>query len=399
VSTETPASSHAYAAVIAQNPSGACGLKKANNIMDLSRELRPENGTKIGSWHPHHHDVREQEIDIYRLETEDEDASMKSPGEWIESWRNLECNMSPLAQKVLEYLQSPEPPVSNRWSEISNEVVSGIRQVPLTSPTLPPAEHTNAYLIGDDELILVDPATYELSERNKLEKILRGLLAQGMKLKAIVLTHHHFDHFGAAEWASKTFEAPIWAHEITQELLADKLSFTRKLQENDQINLGNDRSGRPFSLEVRFTPGHAPGHIVLCDTRPGSGAMIVGDMVAAVGTIIIDPEEGDMHRYIEELRRLRTLQPGCVFPAHGPPIGNGDAKFEQYIKHRLTREKMVLGALMDHGPALASELLDQAYADTPRHLYPLAERACLAHLIKLAADGKICLEDGRYRAT
>ena len=58
----------------------------------------------------------------------------------------------------------------------------------------------------------------------------------------------------------------------------------------------------------------------------------------------------------------------------------------------------MFAALQAEGVAKAKELLPQAYADTPKFLYPLAERACLAHLIKLVADGRAeALDDGRYR--
>jgi endoribonuclease LACTB2 len=317
---------------------------------------------------------------------------------WQNRWLSFECFLSPRVAWAFEQLQNPDSVSSGAHVNRLSEVIPGVRQLPLKSPTLPPAAHTNAYVIGDERLIVVDPATFEAQERGKLERVLRDLMAQGMQIEAIVLTHHHFDHYGAAQWASNTFHAPIWAHAQTQELLKDELTFSRSLAENDRIDLGRDRAGRPFELEVRFTPGHAPGHIVLCDLRPGSKAMIVGDMVAAVGTIIVDPDEGDMSRYIAELGRLLRLGPRCVFPAHGPPIGNGPAKLRQYIKHRLTREKMVLAALTERGPAKAAELLDLAYADTPSSLYPLAERSCLAHLIKLVGDGRAQQVDALFEA-
>ena len=167
-------------------------------------------------------------------------------------------------------------------------------QVPLQSPTLPPAKHTNAYLVGDKSFIVVDPATYEESERTKLAHLIDTRLDTGAELEAIVLTHHHADHYGAAEWLRERYNRPIMAHPVTQDLLRGKVHVERTVNEADDIDLGKDRFGRPFALKVYFTPGHAPGHIVLADSRPNSHAMIVGDMVAAVGTIIVDPDEGDM---------------------------------------------------------------------------------------------------------
>ena len=119
-------------------------------------------------------------------------------------------------------------------------------------------------------------------------------------------------------------------------------------------------------------------------------------MVAAVGTIIVDPDEGHMGTYIQQLERLRRSFPdGVLFPAHGPPIAAGHAKLDGYVAHRLGREAKVLAALEAHGgPATASQLLPRAYDDAPRGVWPLAERACLAHLVKLAEEGRARRRDG-----
>ena len=284
---------------------------------------------------------------------------------------------------------------------LSNRLVearSGIKQLPLRTPTLPPAEHTNAYLVGHERLLLVDPATYEDGERALLAELVERALAAGARLEAVVLTHHHGDHVGSAEWARARFGVPVWGHEITGELLGDQIPLDRYLSEGDALPLGRDADGLEFAPLVLFTPGHAPGHIVLVDRRGEDEALIAGDMVAAIGSIIIDPGEGDMARYITELRRLAARKPGLVFPAHGPPIEAGTAKLESYIAHRLWRETKVFEALCAWGgEATALDLVPVAYDDTPVALHPLAARACLAHLLKLAADGRAKRNGERFR--
>lgn len=272
------------------------------------------------------------------------------------------------------------------------EPVPGIRALPLRTPTLPPARHTNTYLVGEQRLLIVDPATYEGEERDKLLDHVERRLDRGAVVEAVVLTHHHVDHIGAATWLSDQLRAPIAAHPITRDLLEKKIAVTRTLVDGQVLDLGGG-----FEVEVLHTPGHAPGHIVLRDRRPDQrGAMIVGDMIAGVGTIIIDPPEGDMAIYLAELARLRSYPNTTLLPAHGPPQLDGHAKLDQYIAHRLKREAKIFDALKaENKAATPYDLLPRAYDDTPLLLYGLAARSCLAHLLKLAGEGK-ARRDGEY---
>lgn len=327
--------------------------------------------------------------------------------EVLRRWRDLELILPPPAKAILEVLQYGAGGAAPRLRAIPGaraeellefEPAPGIRQLPLRTPTLPPARHTNAYVIGDERLVIVDPATYEVEEREKLEEQVHFLTRAGAKVEAIVLTHHHVDHVGAADWLGQHFGAKTLAHPITRELLRGRVKVDGTLHEGDVLHLGRDAAGRTFDLGVLHTPGHAPGHLVLDDLRPGGRGLIVGDMVAAVGTIVVDPPEGNMAEYLRQLARLRALPEKVLYPAHGPPIVHGHAKLDQYLAHRRMREEKVLAALTARGPATPTELLDLAYDDTPRSLYPLAARACLAHLEKLVEDGRAAQTGGRFSA-
>jgi glyoxylase-like metal-dependent hydrolase (beta-lactamase superfamily II) len=248
-------------------------------------------------------------------------------------------------------------------------------------------------VIGHERLLVVDPATYELSERELLLELLETL---GREVQGILLTHHHLDHVGAANWLRKQVGCPVIAHPITRDLIEEKIPVDETIEEGARIDLGADRAGNPFLLEVMFTPGHAPGHVVLDDLRPNAASLIVGDMVAAIGTIIVDPSEGSMAEYLRQLRRLRAMPQRILFPAHGPPIIDGHSKLDQYVEHRLMREEKVFAALSVKGPATAWDLLPLAYDDTPEKIWPLAERSCLAHLIKLVEDGRVTQRGERF---
>jgi endoribonuclease LACTB2 len=109
-------------------------------------------------------------------------------------------------------------------------------------------------------------------------------------------------------------------------------------------------------------------------------------MVAGLGTILIDPSEGDMAQYLDSLRTLLARDGGALLPAHGPMISDGAAKLREYIAHRTMREDRIVAALTGQADASAAELVAIAYSDTPRVLWGLAERSLLAHLDKLVRE-------------
>jgi glyoxylase-like metal-dependent hydrolase (beta-lactamase superfamily II) len=113
-------------------------------------------------------------------------------------------------------------------------------------------------------------------------------------------------------------------------------------------------------------------------------------MVASVGTIVIDPVDGDMAEYLRQLARLKGLGARVALPAHGDPIDAPAALFDRYVAHRLMREAKVAGALeaAGDGGATLDALLPSAYADTPRALWTLARWSLEAHLVKLEREGR-----------
>jgi glyoxylase-like metal-dependent hydrolase (beta-lactamase superfamily II) len=128
-------------------------------------------------------------------------------------------------------------------------------------------------------------------------------------------------------------------------------------------------------------------------------AVIAGDMVAGVGTILIDPSEGDMAEYLASLEALLALAPARLLPAHGPVITDAPGKLREYLAHRRMREARIADALAAAGRATPRALVAVAYADTPPPLWGLAERSLLAHLEKLERDG--CArrdDDGNWAA-
>ncbi|MBX5482366.1 MAG: MBL fold metallo-hydrolase [Myxococcaceae bacterium] len=322
------------------------------------------------------------------------------PAEALELWNEGRALLHPPnlhAMRVMATFTTPED-AAQRLSTPQNapghipsriEFQRGIHLFPLETDTLPPATHTNAYVVGNGELLIVDPGSKEVRQYARLLALIAGMVAEGKRPRAIFLTHHHADHVGGALAVKERLKIPIWAHERTAERLPAG-AVDRLLVDDEVIDL----QGLPaMKLRVLHTPGHARGHLCLIDEA--TRAAIVGDMVAGVGTIVIDPPEGDMTDYLAQLERLKNLPVSTLYPAHGPVIPDGPGKLEEYLLHRQHRERLVFEAIPRFGATL-HEVVKKAYADTMEAMHPIAERSAQAILIKLVREGRVVRRDERY---
>ena len=264
-------------------------------------------------------------------------------------------------------------------------VQDGIHVLPLRTPTLPPATHTNCVVLGEEKVIVVDPASPYSDEQ---ERLVSWLQDTERAVLAIWLTHHHFDHVGGANALRETTGAPILAHPLTAERLEGQIRIDEALYEGDCGELGQ------LEFEVLHTPGHARGHLAFLER--GSKTLIGGDLVAGQGTIIIDPPEGNMVDYLSTLGRLLQEEVQKIIPAHGPVLVDGEAQLLRYIAHRKQREEQIINGLQKspENKARPIDLIAGIYPEVPPIFHPLAERQLLAHLLKLVEEGRVSRSDG-----
>lgn len=220
---------------------------------------------------------------------------------------------------------------------------------------------TNTWVVGRDPAYVVDPGP---SIDSHIERLLTVIDARG-GLGGIVLTHDHSDHAEAVEALRERDPAP---------LAAGRGNVDVKLAEGTRFG--------PF--EALATPGHAPDHFALLFER----ACFTGDAVLGEGSVFIAPDPGALAGYLGALHRLRERELDVLCPGHGPPIWEPRAKLEEYIEHRLQRERLLLAALAE-GRRSTPELLDAAWSDVSAELRPVAAVSLRAHLDKLEDERRL----------
>jgi glyoxylase-like metal-dependent hydrolase (beta-lactamase superfamily II) len=158
------------------------------------------------------------------------------------------------------------------------------------------------------------------------------------------------------------------------------------------------RDGETFhvdgeTIEVIATPGHTSEHVCYMTS---SGDLFTGDTILGAGTTAIFPPDGNMRDYLQSLKVLRDRNPKRIFPAHGPTRDDAIALIDEYIAHRLERERQVIDA-MRSGAKTIPEMRRRIYRELDPRLEGAAEVQMLAHLIKLAEEKKVEVDGERYR--
>ncbi|HST52423.1 MAG TPA: MBL fold metallo-hydrolase [Pyrinomonadaceae bacterium] len=312
-----------------------------------------------------------------------------------DSWRGYELMAAPPVVHALRtlaggitddlYERFLSVPQARREPVRAIEFLPGFVCFPVRTPTKPPATTTNCYVVGSRDFIVVDPGSPYEDEQAALAVYVEGLIDEGRDLREIVLTHHHPDHVGGVERLRERLGGgAVAAHRLTAEALGDGVRVERFIEDGDTIELGGEPN---ITLRAMHTPGHTRGHLSFYEER--TGALLTGDNIVGTGSVLIDPPEGNVRDYLATLERYRALpRLVALFGGHGPAVGSPRAKIEEYVEHRLKRERDILAAVRA-GASTPTEVVERAYADVPLKMRSLAARAVVAHLEKLEEDGRV----------
>ncbi len=279
-----------------------------------------------------------------------------------------------------------------RYSRPGGELLKGIHVIPMKTFTLPPATHTNTYILGTQEMVIIDPASPIEEEQDQLIEYLEYLQSLGSTLKEIWLTHQHADHVGAVNRIREQYQIPVRCHPLTEETLPEDIKIDSYIQPDEVLVLKN-HNAPDIHWRALHTPGHTRGH--LCFYEEQSRTLVSGDLILGLGTVVINPPEGNMVDYFDSLNGLLDLPLGFTLPAHGPPIAASVEKINFYIQHRLMRETMIFNAI--EGSMTPSEIVPIVYTEIPEAVYPLAELNVRAHLEKLVSEGRLCQKDDHFQ--
>lgn len=224
---------------------------------------------------------------------------------------------------------------------------------------------TQTWLIGDSTVI--DPGP-------DIPAHIDAIAAAMPRLTTILITHRHADHAPAAVPLAARTGASIAAPDG----VFDDSVPTRRLR--DEQTIATDDG----DLRVIATPGHTNEHVCFISNE---GDLFTGDTILGRGTTAIFPPDGHMGRYLESLTRLRALEPETIYPAHGPMRTDARALIDEYITHRLERERQIAEAI-DAGATDVSAIRERVYPDLDPRLAAAADVQITAHVIKLVEEGR-----------
>ena len=151
---------------------------------------------------------------------------------------------------------------------------------------------TNTYLIGQEDITLVDPGP-------NIKEHIQAILKKGAgKIKRILVTHTHTDHSPAALPISKELDIPMFGRLVDRESEWEDETFIP----DTVLSHGDVIATKEYSLETIHTPGHASNH--LCFYLEKHKCLLTGDHIMDGSTVVIAPPDGNMTEYIESLRLL-----------------------------------------------------------------------------------------------
>lgn len=258
----------------------------------------------------------------------------------------------------------------------------GIARVLAHNPSAFTYYGTQTYLLGQDEVAIVDPGPALDEHVNALAEAIGG-----RAVVAICCTHTHRDHSPAARPLAEVTGAPIiGCAPLALETVGPRAdaAFDGDYRPDRVLGDGDSIMIDGLAMTAVTTPGHTSNH--LCFAY--GDALLTGDHVMGWSTTVVVPPDGDMAAYMTSLEKLRAREDRVFYPAHGPPV----AKPKQYVRgligHRMQRERQIL-RLVGEQPRAIPDIVANAYPGLDPRLVVAAGGSVHAHLVDLEARGMV----------
>ena len=258
----------------------------------------------------------------------------------------------------------------------------GIARVLAHNPSAFTYYGTQTYLLGQDEVAIVDPGPALDDHVNALAEAIGG-----RAVVAICCTHTHRDHSPAARPLAEVTGAPIiGCAPLALETVGPRAdaAFDGDYRPDRVLGDGDSIMIDGLAMTAVTTPGHTSNH--LCFAY--GDALLTGDHVMGWSTTVVVPPDGDMAAYMTSLEKLRAREDRVFYPAHGPPV----AKPKQYVRgligHRMQRERQIL-RLVGEQPRAIPDIVANAYPGLDPRLVVAAGGSVHAHLVDLEARGMV----------
>jgi glyoxylase-like metal-dependent hydrolase (beta-lactamase superfamily II) len=267
----------------------------------------------------------------------------------------------------------------------------GIARILAHNPSAFTYYGTQTYVIGADEVAVIDPGP-GLPEH--VEALVDAV--GGRSVAAIMCTHTHRDHSPASRLLAEATGAPIvGCAPLALETVGPRADASfdgdyapdRVLANGESIEVDGRR------ITAVATPGHTTNH--LCFAY--EGALFSGDHVMGWSTTVVVPPDGDMADYMASLEMLRQRGDRIYYPAHGPAVTNPTQYVRGLIGHRLQREKQIL-KLVSQEPRPIPDIVAKAYPGLDPRLVPAAGGSVFAHLLDLEKRGLVMREGESWTA-
>ena len=281
----------------------------------------------------------------------------------------------------------------NPPSGISEDIYPNLKRIIAPNPSPMTFWGTNTYILGTNELAIIDPGP---AVQSHLDAIMSSL-NKNQSITHILITHSHIDHSPLAKQLSERTSAPILAFGESSAGKSAIMTNLKNLEGGEGIDYDfkpdatlNDNQilqNKEWCIKSLHTPGHMGNH--LCFSWEGESILFSGDLVMGWATSMVSPPDGDLTDFMNSIKSLKLRSPyKLFFPGHGAPIENPSLRLQELYEHRKKREREILLAL-EIGLATISEITESVYADLDKRLITAAKRNVLAHLIDLTSR-KIC---------